>query len=101
SAKIEVWHDSVGNYLIMRKIVIVALCSVSLGAAGSFAADSPFKERLSRVAAAELPVKAAGLIKDAKARDREAVTAEVVKAAVALNPAAAPAIVSAIARAVP
>ena len=85
----------------MKKIAMVGLGLVWLVAARSFAADSPFKEKLSHVPAAELPAKAAALIKDTKARDREAVTLEVVKVAVALNPAAAPAIVGAISRSVP
>jgi hypothetical protein len=58
-------------------------------------------ERLSRVPAAEMPAKAAELIKTAKARDRGTVTIEVVKAGLALNPMAAPALIGAIAKAVP
>src|SRR2546427_5050844 len=85
----------------MKRIAIMALSVIWLGAASSFAADSAFKEILAHVPAAELPARAAVLIKDTKARDREAVTLDVVKTAVALNPAAAPVIVSAIARAVP
>ena len=47
------------------------------------------------------PGKAADLVSQAKARDRKATTINVVKAALGINPAAAPAIVGAIARAVP
>jgi hypothetical protein len=53
------------------------------------------------VPAAELPAKAADLVLQAKPGDRQATTADVVKTAVRINPAAAPAIVGAIARAVP
>ena len=83
------------------KRIVTALSIVWLGAAVSLAADSNTKEVLAHVPAAELPARAASLIKEARARDREAVTLDVVKTAVALNPAAAPIIVSAIARAVP
>jgi len=84
----------------MKRIATIGLSLVWLVAATSYAKEG-YKEILSHVPAAELPVKAAELIKDAKPRSRETVTMEVVKAAVNLNPAAAPVIVSAIARAVP
>ena len=58
-------------------------------------------DRLSRVPAAEMPAKAAELIKTAKARDRGTVTIEVVKAGLTISPMSAPALVGAIAKAVP
>jgi hypothetical protein len=80
---------------------IMTLSLVWLVASSSLAKDPSYQDILSHVPAAELPAKAAGLIKDANSSTREAVTRDVVKTAVALNPAAAPVIVSAIARAVP
>ncbi len=85
----------------MKWIALVSLGLVWLGTSLCPATDSPYKSILSQVPAAELPAKSAGLVKDARARDRESVTRDVVKSAVEINPAAAPLIVSAIARAVP
>src|SRR5437016_4362494 len=87
----------------MKQIAIIALSAFCLGAFSSYAkeAANPFLETLKGVPSAELPAKAAQLVQTAKAHDRQAVTKDVVKAAVEINPAAAPAIVSAIARAVP
>src|SRR6266436_10433146 len=89
----------------MKKIAMIALGTVCLVAVASFAGDSPkanpYAETLNSVPAAELPAKAAELVRDAKARQREAVTIEVVKAAVVKSPAAATAIVGAIAKAAP
>ena len=88
------------------KYIICMVLSVSLLVAGnSFAKDAPkansFTKVLTAVPAAELPAKAADLVSQAKTRDRQATTVSVVKAALGINPAAAPAIVGAIARAVP
>ncbi|MCU0786217.1 MAG: hypothetical protein MUF81_19655 [Verrucomicrobia bacterium] len=88
----------------MRKHLILTLSLVCLGAWSAGAAapkTNPFKELLITVPAAELPAKAAQLVVEARTREREARTISVVKAAVDINPAAAPAIVSAIARRVP
>jgi hypothetical protein len=89
----------------MKQIAMIAVSAICLFAVGSFAGDSPkanpYTETLSSVPAAELPAKAAELVRDAKARQRETVTIEVVKAAVAKNPGAAPAIVGTIAKAAP
>jgi hypothetical protein len=85
----------------MKKIAVMTLSAVWLGTSICPAGDSTYKDLLAKVPAAELPAKSAGLIKDAKARDREVVTRDVVKSAVELNPAAAPLIVSAIAQVVP
>jgi len=89
----------------MKSIAIIALSLCCLGAYNSSAKDepkpNPYTDTLQHVPAAELPAKAAQLVKRAKIDQREAVTVTVVKAAVGMNPAASPAIVGAIARAVP
>jgi len=89
----------------MKQIASVTLSVVLLGAFQSFAADAPktapFKQALAGVPAAELPAKAAELVKAAKANERQAATVGIVRAALEINPAAAPSIVGAIARAVP
>jgi hypothetical protein len=89
----------------MKHITIIALSVVFLTAGLSFGRDAttanPYNQTLAAVPAAELPAKAADLVKQAKPRARQGVTINVVKAAVGLNSAAAPAIVAAIARAVP
>ena len=86
----------------MKHIAIIGLSLACLGASNSFAKDASrsFKKTLSSVPAAELPAKAAQLVKDAKPSNWEETTINVVKPAVGINPAAAPAIVGAIARAV-
>jgi len=70
---------------------------------GAVAADklvaSPALGVLSTVAAAELPAKASELVVQADAKNLKQTTIAVVKAAVGLNPAAAPAIVGSIAHA--
>ena len=63
-------------------------------------ADS-LKTTLSAVSAAELPIKAAGLVADAAPADQEKVAISVVKAAIAINPASAPAVIGAIAKVAP
>src|SRR4051794_28663505 len=89
----------------MKSIAIITLSVCCLGALNSSAKDepkpNPYKETLQHIPAAELPAKSAQLVKNAKAPERDAVTVNVVKAAVGMNPAATPAIVGAIARAVP
>jgi len=91
------------NY--MKRIASLALSVVFLAACFSFAKDAPeanpFIKVLTALPAAELPAKAADLVSQAKAADREATTVNVVKAALAINPAAAPAVVGAIAQTVP
>jgi len=59
------------------------------------------RARLSHVPSAELPLVAAGLVKQAKTGDRSVMTTHVVFAAVTVNPAATPLIVGAVVRAVP
>ena len=89
----------------MKRIITILLGAAFLVACNSFAKDAPkanpFDKVLTAVPAAELPSKAADLVSHAKTRDRQATTVNVVKAAVGINPAGAPAIVGAIARAVP
>ena len=86
----------------MRHIAIITLSFVCLTAFNSFAKDASksLKKTLSSVPAAELPAKAAQLVKDTKPYDQEVTTINVVKVTVGMNPAAASAIVGAIARAV-
>jgi hypothetical protein len=89
----------------MKTIVSIALSVAVLSATNSFGKDAsnsnPFNATLAAVPAAELPAKAADLVVQAKSRERQATTINVVRSAVGINPAAAPAIVGAIARAVP
>jgi hypothetical protein len=89
--------------LFMKSAAIFAL---GLGLVfSSFGSDAPsvnaFTETLSRGPWADLPLRTVGLVRHAKARDRQATTVTAVKAALGLNPAAATAVVGAIARAVP
>jgi hypothetical protein len=89
----------------MKRITIIALSVAFLTACPSFGKDTskanPYNQTLAAIPAAELPAQAADLVLQAKPRARQAVTVNVVKSAVGINPAAAPAIVGAIARAVP
>ena len=89
----------------MKIIVSIMLGAAFLAAGNSFGKDAPkanpFNDVLTAATAAELPARAADLVLHAKPRDRQATTINVVKGAVGINPAAAPAIVGAIARAVP
>ena len=89
----------------MKRIASITLSVAFLVAGHSFGKDAPkanpFSKILGAVPAAELPAKAADLVLQAKPGEREATTVSVVKGAVGINPAAAPAIVGAIARAVP
>ncbi len=87
----------------MKTAAVLLLC---LGLAFSgFAGDVPsvnaLTETLSRGPWAELPVRVVGLVRHAKANERKEMTIAAVKAALGLNPAAATAVVGAIARAVP
>ena len=89
----------------MKKTTSIALSVTFLVASLSFAKDAPkanpFREVLSPVPAAELPAQAADLVLHAKGLERATTIVGVVEAAVGINPAAAPAIVGAIAKAVP
>jgi len=79
----------------------VALTMVGKVSAGQDAPASPVLSVLSTTASAELPAKAAELVAAADAKQLKQTTIEVVKAAVGLNPAAAPAIVGSIAQSTP
>ena len=88
------------------KTITSFVCSfIFLGALNLIAADSvkpdAARETLSHVPAAELPAKAAEMIKQTKPSGQEAMTVKVVKSALDINPAAAPAVVGAVARALP
>lgn len=64
-------------------------------------APNPFRDILSQSTAAELPTLSADLVKKAKARDWGETVANVIHAALEINPTAAPSIVAAIAKSVP
>jgi len=89
----------------MKQIAILALGAFLAAPLSSFGKDAvkagPFQTTLSSVPAAEMPAKAADLVKQTKAREWGTRTVDVVKSALAINPAAAPAVVAAIAKAVP
>jgi hypothetical protein len=79
----------------------VALTLAINGVAGENTVANPCFAVLSKATAAELPAKSAELVLNASARERAQTTMDAVKAAVPLNPAAAPAIVGSIAQACP
>jgi hypothetical protein len=88
----------------MKTIILPLLACAGL-AVSAFADDKPaapdYKKQLSTVSALEMPAKAAELTGAAPAKDREIITAAVVKNVAALKPTALPATVGAIARANP
>src|SRR5579864_9180166 len=84
----------------------VPILAVSLALVfNSFGMDGPevnaLKETLSRGPWAELPVRVVSVVPHAKPAERRATTIAAVKAALGLNPAAATAVVGALARALP
>ncbi len=87
----------------MKSVVVLSLGVLCAWSFASIAADvpkpNPYQARLQAVPAAELPAKAAQIVKEGKGH--KDTTVSVVKAAVEINPAAAPAVVGGIARAVP
>lgn len=89
----------------MKTIGTLAVAILCLANTGSMAKDMPgveaYRQTLGAAPAPEMPILAARLVKEAGARDREATTVTVIKAALAVNPAAASLVVGAIARAVP
>jgi hypothetical protein len=89
----------------MKKTTSFALSVAVLVASVSFAKDAPkanpFTEVLASVPSAELPAKASDVVQHAKSRERTDATADVVKAALGINPAAAPAVVGSIASGTP
>ena len=76
------------------------VCALTVSAKDS-TTPSRYQSALEGVPAAELPAKAADMVKQVKARDWANTTVGVTKSAVTINPAAAPAVVGAIARSVP
>ena len=78
----------------------VAMTMVTGVAVADNAASSPLND-LSAVASAQMPAKAADLVLHATGKNLKQTTIGVVKAAVGLNPSAAPAIVASIAHATP
>lgn len=89
----------------MKRLAFIALSAFCLAAFGLSAKDSPqpdaFKKALGRVPAAERPAAAAELVKQAMGGELRSRTRSVLNAALELNPAAAPAIIGAIAKSVP
>ena len=73
----------------------------SVCCAGDSSTDAALRQTLSQVPAAELPAKAAELVKAAKTRDRGFLTADIVTISLSINPVATPAIVAAISHSVP
>ena len=91
-----------------KTLTVVSAVSLAVGilvTQATYAAESTqvntFKSALVDVATLDMPAKAASLIAAAPVKDQLATTIDVVKAAVALNPAAAPLIVGAIAKLTP
>lgn len=82
-------------------VMAVALAAAVKLQAGDTPAANPYFGKLSAVSPAELPAKSAQLVSQADLKNRLQTTVDVVKAAVGLNPAAAPAIVGTIAKTTP
>ena len=82
-------------------VMAVALVATAKLRAGDTPHANPFFGTLSTVSPAELPAKSAELVSQAGSKNRLETTADVVKAAVGLNPAAAAAIVGTIAKSTP
>lgn len=86
----------------MKQLALFVLGAFVLSATPSFAKNNQaYRDALKSVPAAEMPAKAAQMVKKAKARDWGNTTVGVVKAAVSISPASAPAVVGAVSRAVP
>jgi hypothetical protein len=87
------------------KRLIVAVSILAVGASVLCAATSPevatIRKTLKAESAIEMPAKAAQIVNQAKAADRDATTASVVAAALDVHPASAVAVVGAIARQTP
>ena len=81
---------------------LAALLTTAIQAnAGGNSAANPALSALSAVALSDLPSKASDLIQQASPKDRQQVAIDVVKAAIGLDAASAPAIVAAIAKSFP
>jgi len=79
----------------------IGVVAAATSSAGENTPPNRFLGALTVATAAELPAKAAELVTQADAKNLQPTTVEVVKAAVGLNPAAAPAIVGSIAQSTP
>ena len=88
------------KYAMFITVTVALTVAVNAGAREN-TSTSPALAVLSTATSAELPAKAAELVAQADAKNLKETTIDVVKAAVGLNPAAAPAIVGSIAQAVP
>jgi hypothetical protein len=86
---------------MLSLMMAVALVATMKLQAGDTPAANPYFGKLSAVSPAELPAKSAELVSQADSKTRLQTTVDVVKAAVGLNPAAAPAIVGTIAKSTP
>ena len=82
-------------------VMAVALVAAAKLCASDTPATNPFFGTLSAVSAAKLPATAAELVSQADSKTRMETTANVVKAAVGLNPAAAATVVGTIAKTTP
>src|ERR1035437_1229922 len=94
------------KFMKLLKFTVCLTAAVALAlavkvSAGETSGANPFLGNLSTATAAELPAKAAELVAKAEVKKLKQTTVDVVKAAVGLNPAAAPAIVGSIAQASP
>jgi hypothetical protein len=88
------------------KRILTLFVAANLGCVGSLFAGDPganpsVQQALTTMPAAEMPAKAAELVKSAKVRDRGVVTVNVVTAAAAINPACSPTVVGAISKSMP
>ncbi|HEY5913134.1 MAG TPA: hypothetical protein VJA21_21295 [Verrucomicrobiae bacterium] len=93
-----------GAWAAVKGGAVVALAIGLMFQWSAFAGDARpagVEEELSRVAAAEMPAKAAEIVRSAKPRERGRLTVRVVKSAVAINPASAGTVVSAVSKAMP
>jgi hypothetical protein len=88
------------KYTMYLTVAVALTVAVNVGA-GEKAIANPALSVLSTATSAELPAKAADLVAHADVKTLKQTAIDVVKAAVGLNPAAAPAIVSSIAQASP
>jgi hypothetical protein len=86
---------------MLSLVMAVALVATAKLRAGDTPPANPFFGTLSAVSPAELPAKSAELVSQANSKNLLETTANVVKAAVGLNPAAAAAIVGTIAQSTP
>lgn len=89
------------NYQLLLAAAIASSVAMGAIASDSKTTASPALNVLSSTTSAELPAKAADLVAKADAKNLKNTTVDVVKAAVGLNPAAAPAIVGSISQTTP